>query len=142
MKRHHNQRSCLYVRGLDLSIASVSANLNPHNFSLAVSFTIYFDFRVVIGTAYDRREKGRKGYRIVTERRKGRKKEKKWGEKRKRRKNKVQVEGGQRWEGVRREGIGEKKIKYKRKQVKATEEIRLDRGVEGMKKCQQENLNR
>ena len=58
MKRHHNQRSCLYVRGLDLSIASVSANLNPHNFSLAVSFTIYFDFRVVIGTAYDRGEKG------------------------------------------------------------------------------------
>ena len=45
---------CMYVRELDLSIASVSANLNPHNFSLAVSFTMYFDLRLVIGIAYIR----------------------------------------------------------------------------------------
>ena len=44
----------MYVRELDLSIASVSANLNPHNFSLAVSFTMYFDLRLVIGIAYIR----------------------------------------------------------------------------------------
>ena len=43
---------CMYVRELDLSIASVSANLNPHNFSLAVSFTMYFDLRLVIVIAY------------------------------------------------------------------------------------------
>ena len=88
----------MYVRELDLSIASVSANLNPHNFSLAVSFTIYFDFRVVIGTAYDRREKGRKGYRIVTEKRKGRKKQIK---KRTKRRKRTERESGNNSQGMR-----------------------------------------
>ena len=62
MNTNHDKMCCMYVRELDLSIASVSANLNPHNFSLAVSFTMYFDLRVVIGIAYIRKnniEKGR-----------------------------------------------------------------------------------
>ena len=41
----------MYVPAFDLSTAKVSVNLNPHNFSLAKSFTMYFDFRVVIGMA-------------------------------------------------------------------------------------------